>query len=258
MKGSAADFQRGTVAGTRNVIDACLKHRVERVLYVSSLSVLEHAGRRTGKVTEAWPLEPHAKLRGAYTQTKLEAERMVMAAAKEQGLPAFVIRPGVIFGPGVEPSSPAGSFAMFGRWIVVGNGSLPLPLVYVDDVVDALLLGLSRPGVEGVLVNLVDPVGVTQREFIRIAQAAKPKIKAWYVPKPVLMVAAVGIEALGRLLKRSVPLSRYRIRSIRPLSNFDQTAAQEQLGWTPHVGVAEGLRRTFTISPAIQSSSLPE
>jgi hypothetical protein len=112
--------------------------------------------------------------------------------------------------------------------------------------------------VEGVLVNLVDPSGVTQREFIRIAQAAKPKIKASYVPKPVLMVAAVGIELLGRLLKRSVPLSRYRIRSIRPLSNFDQTAVQEQLGWTPGVGVAEGLRRTFTISPAIQSSSLPE
>jgi nucleoside-diphosphate-sugar epimerase len=240
------------------VIDACLKHHVERVLYVSSLSVLEQAGRRTGKVTEAWSLEPHAELRGAYTQTKLEAERMVMAAAKVQGLPVFVIRPGVIFGPGVEPSSPAGSFGMFGRWIVVGNGSLPLPLVYVDDVVDALLLGLSRPGVEGVLVNLVDPSGVTQREFIRIAQAAKPKIKASYVPKPVLMVAAVGIELLGRLLKRSVPLSRYRIRSIRPLSNFDQTAVQEQLGWTPGVGVAEGLRRTFTISPAIQSSSLPE
>jgi predicted dehydrogenase/nucleoside-diphosphate-sugar epimerase len=258
MKGSPADFQRGTVAGTRNVIGACLEHHVERVVYVSSLSVLEHAGRRAGKVTENWPLEPHAELRGAYTQTKLEAERMVMAAAKEQGLPAFVIRPGVIFGPGVEPSSPAGSFAMFGRWIVVGNGSLPLPLVYVDDVVDVLLLGLSRPGVEGALVNLVDPAGVTQREFIRIAQAAKPKIKASYVPKPVLMVAAVGIELLGRLLKRSVPLSRYRIRSIRPLSNFDQTAVQEQLGWTPRVGVAEGLRRTFTISPAIQSSSLPE
>ena len=81
MKGSPADFQRGTVAGTRNVIDACLKHRVERVVYVSSVSVLDHAGSHAGKVTEAWPLEPHAELRGAYTQTKLEAERMVMAAA---------------------------------------------------------------------------------------------------------------------------------------------------------------------------------
>jgi predicted dehydrogenase/nucleoside-diphosphate-sugar epimerase len=258
MKGSAADFQRGTVAGTRNVINACLRHRVERVVYVSSLSVLEHAVRHAETVTEAWPLEPHAELRGAYTQTKLEAERMVMAAAKEQGLPVCVIRPGVIFGPGVEPSSPAGSFAMSGRWIVVGNGSLPLPLVYVDDVVDALLLASSRPGVEGALVNLVDPARVTQRELIRIAQAARPNIKASYVPKFVLMTASVGIEALGRLLKRAVPLSRYRIRSIRPLSNFDQSAVQEKLGWTPGVGVIEGLRRTFAPSPEMPSSSLPK
>jgi predicted dehydrogenase/nucleoside-diphosphate-sugar epimerase len=258
MKGSAADFQRGTVAGTRNVINACLRHRVERVVYVSSLSVLEHAVRHAETVTEAWPLEPHAELRGAYTQTKLEAERMVMAAAKEQGLPVCVIRPGVIFGRGVEPSSPAGSFAMSGRWIVVGNGSLPLPLVYVDDVVDALLLASSRPGVEGALVNLVDPARVTQRELIRIAQAARPNIKASYVPKFVLMTASVGIEALGRLLKRAVPLSRYRIRSIRPLSNFDQSAVQEKLGWTPGVGVIEGLRRTFAPSPEMPSSSLPK
>jgi len=258
MKGSPADFRRGTVAGTANVIDACLRHSVRRVVYVSSLSVLEHAVRHAGKVTETWPLEPHAELRGAYTQTKLEAEKMVLAAAQDRGLPACVIRPGVIFGPGVEPSSPAGSFAMFGRWIVVGNGSLPLPLAYVDDVVDALLLGSSRPGLEGKLVNLVDPAGVTQRQFIRMARAARPEIKASYVSKAVLMTAAVGIEALGRLLKRNVPLSRYRIRSIRPLSGFDQTAAREQLGWTPRVGVAEGLRRTFAPSQAIQASSPPQ
>ncbi len=248
MKGSAADFQRGTVAGTRNVIDACLKHRVQRVVYVSSLSVLEHAVRHADKVTETWPLEPYASRRGAYTQTKLDAERMVLAAAQERGLPAFVVRPGVIFGPGAEPSSPAGSFGMFGRWVVVGRGSLPLPLAYVDDVVDALLLGASRPGLEGKLVNLVDPTVVTQRNFVRIVRAARPDIKASYIPKTVLMMAGIGIEALGHLLKRSVPLSRYRIRSIRPLSNFDQTAALELLGWTPRIGVAEGLRRTFPVS----------
>ena len=251
MKGGAADFQRGTVVGTRNVIDACLKHNVQRVIYVSSMSVLEQAVRHAGKVTETWPLEPHPEQRGAYTQTKLEAERMVLAAAQDRGLPVFVIRPGMIFGPGAEPSSPAGSFAMFGRWIVVGSGSLALPLVYVDDVVDALLLGSSRPGLEGKLVNLVDPAVVTQREFVQIVRGAKPNIKVSYVPKFVLMTAAVGIEALGRMLKRNVPLSRYRIRSIRPLPNADQTAAQVQLGWTPRVGVAEGLRRTFPASQTV-------
>jgi predicted dehydrogenase/nucleoside-diphosphate-sugar epimerase len=258
MKGGAADFQRGTVAGTRNVIDACLKSGVKRVVFVSSLSVLDHAISRAGKVNEEWPLEPHAERRGAYTQTKLEAERMVMAAAKDLGLPAVVIRPGAIFGPGIEPSSPAGSFGMFGRWIVVGTGSKPLPLVYVDDVVDALLLGASQPGLEGKLVNLVDPAVVTQREFIRKVRAAKPNIKALYVPKPILMAAAVGIELLSRLLKRGAPLSRYRIRSIRPLKNFDQTAARESLGWEPRVGTVEGLRRTFSLSEQPPSTSLPQ
>ena len=246
MRGSTPDFHRGTVIGTRNVIDACLKHRIERIVYVSSLSVLDHAARRTGaKVTETWPLEPHADRRGAYTQTKLEAEQMVLAAVRDNGLPAVVIRPGVIFGPAAKPSSPAGSFAMFGRWIVVGSGSLLLPLVYVDDVVDALLLGASREGLHGAVVNLVDPGEVTQREYIDFARSASPAIRAAYVPKNILMVAAVGIELLGHVLKRSVPLSRYRIRSIVPLSNFDQTAAKELLGWMPRVGVREGLQRTF-------------
>lgn len=248
MKGSAADFQRGTVVATRNIVEASLRHRVERLVHVSSLSVLEHAVRYAGEVTEAWPLEPHAQLRGAYTQTKLQAEQIVLTAARERGLPACVIRPGVIFGPGAKPSSPAGSFAMFGRWIIAGNGSLPLPLVYVDDVVDALLLGSVRPGIEGVVINLVDPQSITQREFIHLAQAADPNIKTSYVPNFMLMTAAFGIELLGRILKRSVPLSRYRIRSIRPLSNFDQTIARESLGWLPRVGVAEGLRRTFVVS----------
>ena len=256
MKGSAADFQRGTVVGTRNMIDACLKYHVQRVVYVSSLSVLEHAVRHADCVTEIWPLEPHAERRGVYTQTKLEAEQMVMAASREQGLPVCVIRPGVIFGPGVEPSCPSGSFAMFGRWVTVGNGSLPLPLVYVDDVVDALLLGSSRSGVEGVLINLVDPARVTQRKFIRKIQASRPKIKTIYLPKFIMMMAATGIEALGWALKRGVPLSRYRIRSISPLTNFDQTAARQQLGWTPRVGVEEGMRRTFAASPAMPSSSM--
>ena len=255
MKGSAADFQRGTVVATRNLIDACLKHGVRRIVYVSSVSVLEHAGRRAGNVTESWPLEPNANLRGSYTQTKLEAEQLVLAAVRDKGLPACVIRPGIIFGPGVKPSSPAGSFAMFGRWIVVGRGSLTLPLVYVDDVVDALLLGANQPGIEGALVHLVDPVTIAQREYIRCAQGSDPTIKAWFVPKPVLMTAAVGIEWLGALLKRSVPLSRYRIRSIRPLCNFDLTAARERLGWAPRIGTAEGLRRTFPSSASAKVSS---
>jgi putative NADH-flavin reductase len=85
MKGWTEEFQRGTVWGTRNVIDACLKHGVKRMVHVSSLSVLDQAGHTPGvPVTESSPYEPYPKKRGAYTQTKLDAEKLVLEAVKER------------------------------------------------------------------------------------------------------------------------------------------------------------------------------
>src|SRR5581483_3610873 len=118
MKGSAAEFEQGTIWGTRNVIQSCLKHGVKRLVYVSSLSVMDHAGHRTGDpVREDSTLEPYPQRRGAYTQTKLTAERMVLDAIERRGLPAVVIRPGQIFGPGAEAVPPNGVIAIGGRWI---------------------------------------------------------------------------------------------------------------------------------------------
>ena len=50
---------------------------------------------------------------------------------------------------------------------------------------------------------------------------------------------------LGKALKRDVPLTRYRMHSLRPLTNFDTAAARDVLGWTPRVGVRKGLDITF-------------
>src|SRR5690606_39319226 len=134
------DFEAGTVWGTRNVVEACLRHGSGRLVYVSSLSVLDHAGRRPDeRVDEAYRFEPRPDLRGSYTRTKLDAERTVMDAVRARGLPAVVLRPGQIFGPGAEGVTPNGTIALAGRWIAVGPGAQTLPLVYLDDVVDALL-----------------------------------------------------------------------------------------------------------------------
>ncbi len=247
MKGAWEHFQAGTIHGTQNVIEGCLRHGVRRLVYVSSLSVLDHAGRRAGQpVTEASPLEPHPEKRGYYTQSKLEAERMVLRAARERGLPAVILRPGQIFGPGAEKSAPSGTIALAGRWMVAGRGNLPLPLVYLDDVVDALLLAAQANLEPGTVIHLVDPQRVTQRQYIaaRRRSASEP-VRVIYLPRFVLMTMALGVELLGRLLKRSLPLSRYRVRSLRPLWPVDTKAARELLGWTPRVGVLEGLRRTF-------------
>ena len=67
MRGGAEAFESGTVWGTKNVVAACLHHGVKRLVHVSSLSVLDHAGHRKGvPITESSPIEPHPELRGGY------------------------------------------------------------------------------------------------------------------------------------------------------------------------------------------------
>jgi 2-alkyl-3-oxoalkanoate reductase len=247
MRGGPESFRAGTTVAVRNIIESCLKHKTAKVVYVSSLSVMDHAGRPDDLVLrEDSPYEPLPNLRGLYTQTKLEAERAILDAVAKRGLPAVLLRPGQIFGPGAERVPPNGVIAIAGRWLLVGNGEAPLPLVYVDDVVDALLMAGTRGDVVGKTFNVVDTSPISQNEYVA---AYKAKLgaaaKVVRVPVGVMMLLAWGVELLGKALKRDVPLSRYRVRSLRPLANFDTSAARGILQWQPRVGTKDGLRRTF-------------
>jgi nucleoside-diphosphate-sugar epimerase len=249
MRGGPESFRAGTTLAVRNVIEACSKHGTRRLVHVSSLSVIDHAGRPDDCVLrEDSSYEPQPGLRGLYTQTKLEAERTVLEAIATRQLPAVVVRPGQIFGPGAERVPPNGVIALAGRWLLVGNGEASLPLVYVDDVVDALLLAGTRGDAVGKVFNVVDTTPISQNEYLA---AYKAKLggaaKVVRMPTGVMMFIAWGVELLGKLLKRDVPLSRYRVRSLRPLSNFDLAAARTVLEWQPRVGTREGLRRTFAL-----------
>jgi predicted dehydrogenase/nucleoside-diphosphate-sugar epimerase len=260
MRGDARDFEAGTLWGTRNVIDACVRHMVRKLVYVSSLSVLDHAGRDPAvAVTEASPYEPRPGERGAYTQTKLAAEAMVIEAIGERGLPAVILRPGQIVGPGAERTTPNGTLAIAGRWIAVGPRSQTLPLVYVDDVVDGLLLAADRPEATGRIFNLVDPHTVTQGEYLDRARARLGgELRLHRLPAGVFIALAAGVELLGRMLGRGVPLTRYRARSLRPLANFDTTAAQTMLGWAPRIGLRRGLDLTFSVPAAEAANGAPD
>lgn len=247
MRGGTEAFESGTVWGTKNIVAACLRHGIRRLVYVSSLSVLDHAGHKKGvPITESSPIEPYPELRGAYSQTKLIAENLVLDAIRMQNLPAVILRPGQIFGPGAEKTPPSGVIGLAGRWLVMGSGRLPLNLVYVEDAVDALLAAATKPDVSGPVFQLVDPTTLTQREYIEAAKRYGSAPRVSYVPKLALYMLALGVELLGRVLHRSVPLSRYKIRSLAPISPFDGSAARDELGWAPAVGTREGMLRTFS------------
>jgi nucleoside-diphosphate-sugar epimerase len=149
-------------------------------------------------------------------------------------------------GPGAERVTPNGTLALAGRWIAVGSAQQTLPLVYVDDVVDGLLLAAEAPAATGRIFNLVDPQVVTQGDYLaKVKGKLGAELKLLRVPTGVFMLLASGVELLGKLLHRGVPLTRYRVRSLRPLANFDIGAARGALGWEPRTGLRRGLEQMF-------------
>jgi len=157
-----------------------------------------------------------------------------------------IIRPGQIFGPGAERVTPNGVIALAGRWVAIGSGAQTIPLVYLEDVVDALLKAAVEPQAQGRIFNVVDTCPITQGDYLqRCKRKLGNELKVIRVPVWTFMLLGWGVEMLGKVLKRDVPLTRYRVRSLRPLAGFDTRAAREGLDWTPRIGVEGGLDATF-------------
>ena len=240
MKGGWLEHKGGTVVGTQNVLDACKKHSVKQLVHISSMSVIDWAGSvGDAPVSEAANLEPRPGERGDYTRAKLEAERLVASAA-EQGLPVVILRPGQIFGGGIPLINGAVARNAGGRWLVLGDGKLELPLVYIDDVVDAITASIARKLTHGEVIQIIDPDPLTQAEVLGLAGGGKAVLR---VPRPfVFALGKLSEYPLGALGRQS-PVAVYRLKSAMARLHYESDRAASLLGWRPRVGVREGIKR---------------
>jgi len=244
MKGGWPEHKGGTVVGTQNVIDACKKYGTKQLVHISSMSVIDWAGSvGNGAVSEAANLEPRPDERGAYTRAKLEAEQLVAAAAA-QGLPTVILRPGQIFGGGIplingavarSIPSPGG-----GRWLVLGDGKLELPLVYIDDVVDAIMASIAKKLTHGEVIQIIDPEHLTQKDVLDLAGGEKAILR---VPRPVVFALGKLSEYPLGALGRPSPVAVYRLKSALARLHYESDRAHKMLDWRPRVGVREGIKR---------------
>ncbi len=242
MKGGWPEHQGATVIGTQNVIDAVRKHAVRQLVHISSMAVVDWCGSAgKGAVSEQTPLEPRADERGAYTRAKLEAEKLVCDAAA-RGLPCVILRPGQIFGGGIPLVNGAVARRAGGRWLILGDGKLELPLVYIDDVVDAILAAVARKLVQGQIIQVIDGEHLTQEDVLA-AVSGNGKSKVIKVPRPLVFALGKLSEYPLGALGRQSPVALYRLRSALARLHYESSRAQELLGWTPRVGVREGIRR---------------
>lgn len=161
--GSPAQQKKVTVQGTVNVLEAALKHKVKRVVHVSTISVYGKTG--DGDLDEDAPRKYSKEV---YADSKLEAEKLVFDYFKKYGLPVAVIQPTIVYGPfgGPWTLNPINQLKS-GRVILVEGGSGLCNAVYVDDVIHAMILAAIKDEAvgEAFLVSAEEPV--TWREFYR-------------------------------------------------------------------------------------------
>ena len=159
--GGATQQKRATVKGIENVLKASLKHKVKRVVHVSTISV--YGKTEDGCLDES---APRRYSKQVYADSKLEAEKFAFSYYDKFGLPVSIIQPTIVFGPFGRPwtLNPINQLKK-GRVILVEGGDGLCNAVYVDDVVQAMILAATRDEAVGqaFLISAVEPV--TWREF---------------------------------------------------------------------------------------------
>jgi 2-alkyl-3-oxoalkanoate reductase len=242
-----ADYFATNVTGTENVIAACRKHGVGRLVYTSTPSVVHGGGDLEG-ANESTPYPDHYEAH--YPETKAIAERAVLAA-NGPDLATVSLRPHLIWGPGDPHLIPRVlERARAGKLRRVGSRPVRVDVTYVDNAADAHLLAACKlvPGspVAGraYFVSNGEPVELWAFLNRVLADAGLPPVTKT-VPVWKAKLAGRVLEFLFRVLRLpGEPLMTRFVASQLSTSHwYDISAARRDFGYEPKVSVEEGLKR---------------
>ncbi|KPJ65507.1 hypothetical protein AMJ44_10030 [candidate division WOR-1 bacterium DG_54_3] len=240
--GHQEDSELSTIQGTRNIIDLCKHNQIKKLIYLSSCSVYGVADYKKGQVvTEDSSLERFPEKRGYYSEAKLKAEEIVVSAKDRGYLPIVCLRPGTIFGLGGEIFPPMMGFALGSRLFgIIGNGEFVLPLVDIDNLVDAIIAAIEKQESAGSIFNVVDSDRVTKKMYVEmLLQKIYPKSRYIYIPLWFLYSTVFAQEIIAKLFRRKPFLTRYRLISSQKNILYDSSKIQRELNWTPPYAIKE-------------------
>ena len=243
--GRWVDFLETNVLGTERLIQAALEHRVRRFVHVSSIGV--YGERPEGSVISEDDGYDDNTGRGGYTRSKIMADQLAFWYASARSAPITVIRPATIYGPGGKNSLVRVGVRKGRLNAVFGDGRNVLPLVYVDNVVDALVLAARREEAVGRAYNIVDDDRITQREYLaRMGPALGARQTTVYLPLSAVRVLAAAADLAKAALrggKRSPQGLFSRISRSLQTVHYDTSRAKAELGWKPRVDFEAAVTR---------------
>ncbi len=225
-----SEFRRVNVAGTEALVKAAAQAGVKRFIFLSSVKVQgEHSmpGQPFSETGSPAPADP-------YGLSKLEAESAVISGASAEGMEFVIIRPPLVYGPGVKAN-----FLSMMKWLDRG---VPLPLgaiynrrsmVALENLVDLIVTCIDHPAAANQVFLVSDGEDLSTTELLqRMGQALGKPVRL--LPFPVSLIKAsaalVGKREVAQRLCGSLQV--------------DISKTRDLLGWEPPVSVDEAMRRT--------------
>jgi nucleoside-diphosphate-sugar epimerase len=221
-------YREVNVAGTENLARQAAAHGVRRLVFLSSVKV-------HGEATEIpYQEHIHPAPQDPYGVSKLEAETVLHQITAETGLEVVIIRPPLVYGPGVK--------ANFLNLLKIVESGLPLPLasitnarslVYLGNLIDAIITCTKHPKAAGQTFLVSDCKDVSTPMLIRqVANALGRPVRLFPFPPSLIHLA-------GNLTGKSMAVDRLLGSLV-----VDSGKIQQELGWKPPFTMAEGLAVT--------------
>jgi len=241
------EFQRITIDGTRNILEASIAAGVRRFMHVSSISVY---GYHTNDITvdETFDLGYKMYRWAYYTRSKVEAERIVWEASRQKRIEVTVIRPAWIYGER-DRTTIARLYNMIrqGKAKILGAGDNRLNVVYAGNIAEAAIRAAEMPEAVGEAFNCSNDGVITQQQYFDLLAKAigAPPVRR-KVPYRVAYNAGFVLECIGHLFRLRKPpfVTRYAVWLMGRRSYFSAEKARRELDWKPTVTYEVGIPNT--------------
>ena len=220
-----AEFLKVNLFGTSNLAQQASRAGVKRLVYVSSVKVNGEQTPETQSFAESDEPDPQ----DPYAISKWRAEQKLQRIAQETGLEVVIVRPPLVYGPGVK-----GNFA---RLLAAIERGRPLPLagannlrslLYVGNLVDALIACATQPAAAGQTYLVSDGEDISTASLVeKIATALGRHNRSFYFP-PALLRAGATLLGRAEQVDRLFGALRISDKKIRSDLNWSSPYTLEQ------------------------------
>ena len=224
------DYYETNVRATSNLLEACLG-RVKRFIFASSINAIP---------------EIFEKDREDYGRSKREAEKIV-ESFQGKGLETVILRPAIVYGPGDTGGMMPKLLQLIKKkkFRLIGSGKNVVPLVYIDDLIEALLL--AQKGKSGSPCEIIGPENISLEKIAETASEllgvpfSKTKIPVW-----IARIAAFFSENTADLLKTQPLVTQHRVSMITRHRIFSPEKARCEIDYHPRTKFRDGLREAIS------------